>query len=134
MLQTVVPTREGFHTLTPYLIMDDAAAAIEFYKEIFGATELVRITQSDGWIQHAEIKIGDSIVMLVGANPKFPEMQSIKSAGSSPIHLYLYVLDVDVMVDRVLAAGGKLIGKIIDAAQGDRRGGVEDPFGLVWWL
>ncbi len=127
--------RENFHTLTPYIIMHDAARAIEFYKLAFGAIELTRIEEPEtGRIRHAEIKIGSSPLMLVDESPRFPEMRSPQSLRGSPVQIYLYVDDVDALVSRAIAAGAKLISEIKDASEGERRGGLEDPFGLTWWI
>jgi PhnB protein len=125
---------EGFQTITPYIIYQDAAAAIEFYKRAFGATELFRMAGMDGKIGHAEIMIGTSPLMLVDENPDFPDLRSPQSLGGSPVHLHLYVEDVDGLMDRVVAAGATLLMPPKDSPDGERRGGVSDPFGLTWWI
>jgi PhnB protein len=126
----VIP--EGFHTVTPYLFVSDASAAIEFYKRAFGATELLRMTQADGKIMHAEIQIGDSQIMLVDATPEYPATP--QALGGSPVHIHLYVTDPDAVFDQAVAAGAKPLRRPEDTDDGERRGGVEDPFGFTWWM
>ena len=133
MKNKVKPIPEGYHTVTPYLIVAGAAAALEFYKKAFGATESMRMTGPGGKIGHAEIRIGDSHVMLAD---EVPEMgyRGPRSFGGSPVTILLYVEDVDATVDRAVAAGGKLVRPVKDQFYGDRSGGVEDPFGHVWYV
>lgn len=102
MTDRVNPVPEGFHTVTPYLICEDAAGAVDFYKNLFGATELMRLVHSDGKIQHAEIKIGDSPVMIADEPPGFPQMRGPLTLGGSPVLMFLYVEDVDTTMDRVI--------------------------------
>jgi PhnB protein len=125
---------EGFHTVTPYLVVRDAARAIEFYQQAFGAKLLFRAIHPDGGIMHAEIMIGNSPVMLTDESPKFPEMRSPQSLGGSPISLFVYVEDVDALAQQAVAAGAKMTWPMENADDGDRRCGVEDPFGVTWWL
>ena len=127
------PIPEGYHTATPYLIVKDAASAIEFYKKAFGATELMRHADPSGKIGHAEIQIGDSHIMLAD---EFPEMgfRSPQAYGGSPVSIYLYVEDVDATANRAVAAGAKLDRPVQDQFYGDRSGGVMDPFGHVWHI
>ncbi len=129
----VKPIPEGYHTVTPYLIVSGAAGAIEFYKKAFGAAESMRMTGPGGKIGHAEIRIGDSHVMLAD---EVPEMgyRGPRSFGGSAVTMLLYVEDVDATVDRAVAAGGKLVRPVKDQFYGDRTGGVEDPFGHVWYI
>lgn len=123
---------EGFHTVTPYLFIGGAGDAIEFYKKAFGATVLLRIADPDGSIRHAEIKIGDSPVMLTD---EIREIRGPRALGGSPVHIFLYVEDVDATMDRAVAAGAKVLQPAQDfPSEGDRRGGVEDPFGFVWYV
>lgn len=124
---------DGYHSVTPYLIADDAAAAIEFYKKAFGATELMRLPGPGGKVMHAEIKIGDSPVMLAD---EFPEMgiRSAKSFGGSPLHLMIYTDDCDVMFAKAIAAGATEKKPMADQFYGDRSGSVEDPFGHSWTI
>jgi PhnB protein len=126
---------EGFHTATPYLICGDAAGAIDFYKAVFGATELMRLADHDGKIRHAEVRIGDSPVMIADEAPEFPEVRSPLSLGGSPVHVFLYVGDVDAVMDRAVASGAEVLEPAEDhPSEGDRRGGFKDPFGFVWWV
>jgi PhnB protein len=124
---------DGYHSATPYLIVNDAAGAIEFYKKAFGATVLVRMPKPNGKIGHAEIKIGDSIIMLAD---EFPEMnaRSPRSFGGSPVSIFLYVDDVDSIFTKAVDAGAKVQRPLADQFYGDRTGGVEDPFGHVWYI
>jgi PhnB protein len=125
------PIPEGYHTVTPYLIIRGAAAAIEFYQTAFGATELFRFPAPDGKIGHAEIKIGDSPIMLAD---EYPEMgyKSPQTLGGSPVSLMIYVDDVDTVFDQAVAAGAKTREAVSDKFYGDRIGTLEDPFGHVW--
>jgi PhnB protein len=124
----VKPIPEGYHSVTPYLCFRDAAAAIEFYKRAFGATEVMRMGAPDGKVGHAEIRIGDSRVMLAD---EFPEMGflSPQSVGGSPVMLHLYVEDVDATVPKAVAAGAKIMRPVEDQFYGDRGGQLDDPFG-----
>jgi PhnB protein len=124
---------EGYHTATPYLIATGAAKAIEFYKKAFGATEVMRFPDPSGRIAHAEIKIGDSHIML---SDEAPEMgfRSPQSLGGSPVSILLYFDDVDAVVAQAVAAGAKLVRPVADQFYGDRTGGVEDPFGHTWYV
>jgi PhnB protein len=127
----VKPIPEGYHTLTPYLSIRGAADAIEFYKKAFGATEVMRMAQPDGRIGHAELRIGDSLVMLAD---EFPEMdfRSPRSIGGTSVMLHLYVEDVDTAIGRAVAAGAKVLRPVQDQFYGDRSGSVADPYGHVW--
>jgi PhnB protein len=129
----VKPIPEGYHSVTPYLTLDDAARAIEFYKKAFGAVELMRMPAPGGRIGHAEIKIGDSPIMLADENPEMGN-RSPRKLGGSPISLMVYVKDVDAQVAQAVAAGGKLVRPVADQFYGDRTGGIEDPFGYHWYL
>ena len=133
MTNKVKPIPEGYHTATPYLIVKDAARAIEFYKKAFGATELMRMPGPGGKIGHAEIKIGDSPIMLADELPGMG-FRSPESLGGSPISILLYVEDVDVVFSEALAAGAKVQRPVADQFYGDRTGGVTDPFGHVWYI
>jgi len=133
MTNKVKPIPEGYHTATPYLIVKDAARAIEFYKKAFGATELMRMPGPGGKIGHAEIKIGDSPIMLADEVPGMG-FRSPESLGGSPISILLYVEDVDVVFSEALAAGAKVQRPVADEFYGDRTGGVTDPFGHVWYI
>jgi PhnB protein len=130
---SVKPIPDGYHTATPYMVVDDAAAAIEFYKAALGATELFRMPGPGGRIMHAEIKVGDSPIMLCDENPACAA-RSPRHFGGSPLTLMLYVEDVDSFIDRAVAAGAKLERPIADQFYGDRSGGIEDPFGHRWYI
>jgi PhnB protein len=127
------PIPEGYHTATPYLIVNGAASAIEFYKKAFGAAELMRFAQPDGKIGHAEIRIGDSRIMLAD---EYPEMgyRSPQSFGGSPVSIHLYVENVDALASQAVSAGAKVQRAVQDQFYGDRSGTFEDPFGHVWHL
>lgn len=129
----VQPIPAGYHSVTPYLIIKDAARAIEFYKQVFGASELMRLTTPAGKVGHAEIKIGDSPIMLAD---EFPEMniRSPQMLGGSPVSLMLYVENVDALFPRAIAAGAKVIRPVKDQFYGDRSGTIEDPFGHTWTI
>lgn len=130
---TVRKVPEGFHTVTPYVTIRNAADAIEFYKEAFGARETFRWADPDGSIRHAEILVGDSQIMLTEESPEFG-MSGPQSLGGSPVHMFLYVEDGDALFDRAIAAGATELMPMEDQRDGDRRGGVTDPFGHVWWI
>ena len=131
MANKVKPIPDGYHNVTPYLIIKGAAAAIDFYKEIFGATEVMRMPMPDGRVGHAELKFGDSFVMLAD---EFPDMNVVSptTLGNSPVGLLLYVADVDKTVERAVARGAKITKPIADQFYGDRTGTIEDPFGHKW--
>jgi PhnB protein len=128
MANKAKPVPEGFHTVTPYLVLNDGARAIEFYKKAFGAKEIMRMPGPDGSISHAEVKIGDSIIML-GSSPTAHQPQ-----GESPVNIFLYLEDVDTTFKNALAAGAKQLQPLADQPWGDRYGRVTDPFGHVWAL
>ncbi len=127
---TVNPIPDGYHTATAYLICKDAAKAIEFYQQAFGATETMRL-EAGGKIMHAEIKIGDSPIMLAD---EFPEMgfKSPSTLGGSPVGIMLYVEDVDARYQQALDAGCTEVKPLADQFYGDRSGTLEDPFGHMW--
>ncbi len=127
------PIPAGFHAVTPYLMIKGAASAIEFYKNVFGAAEIMRLAGPDGTIMHAEVKIGDSIVMLAE--------ESIERGNRSPVtlggtgaYVALYVPDVDAVARKAVAAGAKLLIPVADQFYGDRSGRLEDPFGHIWLI
>lgn len=121
---------EGYHSVTPYLIIDGAAQAIEFYKKAFGATELMRMPMGDK-IGHAEIKLGDSHVML---SDEWPDMDHLspKKRGGTSVSLMFYVEDADAVFDRAVKAGATVQKPMQDQFYGDRTGTVTDPYGHVW--
>ena len=131
--KAVKPIPDGYHTLTPYLCLQDAKQAIDFYKKAFGARELMRLDAPGGKIGHAEIKIGDSIIMMAD---EFPGMDFLSplTRGGTTVNLHLYVKKVDEMVDGAVKAGAKLLRPVKDQFYGDRTGCVQDPFGHVWYL
>jgi PhnB protein len=131
MTRRVKPIPEGYHSVTPYLIVKGAAKAIEFYKQAFGATELGRMTAPDGRIGHSEIQIGDSRIMLAD---EFPEMDARgpESFGGTPVLIHLYVEDVDAVAKQAAAAGAREVRPLQDQFYGDRSGMFADPFGHKW--
>ena len=130
---TVQAVPDGYHTVTPYLIITGAAQAIEFYKSAFGATELVRMPDPKGKIAHAEIKIGDSMIMLADEHPEMG-YRGPRSLGGTSVSILLYVPDVDTVFERAIKAGGKSQRAVADQFYGDRMGTFEDPFGHVWTI
>jgi PhnB protein len=126
-------TPAGYHTATPYLIIKGAAAAIEFYKKVFGATEVMRMAGPGGAIMHAEIKVGDSIIMLGEENPQWGATAPT-SLGGSPVGLCLYFPDVDARFSLAVASGASVKRPVQDQFYGDRSGTVIDPFGHVWTI
>jgi PhnB protein len=127
----VKPIPDGYHSVTPYLVVKRGARAIDFYKEVFGASERMRMNGPNGTVGHAELEVGDSVVMLAD---EFPDMgfRSPQSVGGTPVSLVLYVEDVDSCFDRAVAAGAKALRPVEDQFYGDRSGTLEDPFGHVW--
>lgn len=130
---SVSPVPEGYHSVTPYLIVDGAAAAIDFYREAFSAAEVLRMPRPDGRVAHAEIKIGDAHVML---SDEVPEMgyRSPAALDGSPISLHLYLADVDSTFAQAIAAGATEVRPVADQFYGDRSGTLRDPFGHVWTI
>lgn len=124
---------EGYHAVTPYLVIKGAAAAIEFYKKVFAATEVMRMPQADGRIGHAELKIGDSHIMMAD---EFPErdIRGPQAFGDSPVSLMVYVEDVDSVFKKALASGAKMKKPVEDQFYGDRSGTLTDPFGHQWTI
>jgi PhnB protein len=127
------PIPKGYHTATPYLIIKGAAKALEYYKKAFGAKEMLRFAAPGGMIGHAEIKIGDSMIMLAD---EYPDMgyRGPLSLGGSAVSILLYVEDVDRWFERAIAAGGKATRPVADQFYGDRSGTLTDPFGHVWTI
>jgi len=125
------PIPEGYHSVTPYLIINGAADAIAYYTKAFGATELFRMPAPGGKIGHAEIKIGDSPIMLADEAPEMG-FKGPKTIGGSPISIMIYVDDVDTVFNQAIAAGGTEQRPLKDQFYGDRSGTLEDPFGHVW--
>jgi PhnB protein len=133
MANNVKPVPDGYHTVTPYLIVGDAARDIDFYKKAFGATEIGRMARPDGKVMHAEIQIGDSRIMLADECPEMGA-RSPQTIGGSPVTIHLYVKDVDALFKQAVAAGAKVTRPVQDQFYGDRSGGVEDPSGHAWYL
>ena len=133
MTMNVKPIPEGYHSVTPYLIVSGASDAIAFYKKALGAQEVMRLADPGGKVHHAEIKIGDSRIMLADEHPEIQAL-SPKTVGGSPVSIHLYVEDVDAAVERAVAAGAKLVRPVADQFYGDRVGGIEDPFGYRWFI
>lgn len=133
MSDQVKPIPEGYSTVTPYLILQDAGAAINFYKQAFGAVELFRMDGPDGKVGHAEIKIGDSMLMLGSENLEMG-YRGVQSYGGSPISIMLYVEDSDALFNQAVAAGAEVKQAIKDQFYGDRSGTIADPFGFQWTI
>jgi PhnB protein len=131
MTTAVKPIPDGYQTVTPYLIVDGAAAAVEFYEKAFGASERMRMAAPGGKIGHAEIEIGGSCIMLADEHPEMGA-RGPETIGGTPVFLHVYVEDVDAVVERALAAGAKEVRPVEDQFYGDRAGSFEDPFGHVW--
>ncbi|MCW5773286.1 MAG: VOC family protein [Rhodospirillaceae bacterium] len=131
MASPVKPIPDGYHTATPYLVVDGAARAIDFYKRAFAATEEVRMAAPGGKVGHAEIRIGNSVLMLADA---FPDMghKGPQTLGGTPVSIMLYVPDADATVAQAVSAGAKVMRPVKDQFYGDRSGTIEDPFGHVW--
>ena len=128
---TVKAIPEGYHTLTPYLAVDNAAEALRFYGEAFNAREIYRFDGPDGKIGHAEMQIGDSRLMLADEYPEKGHTGP-KVLGGSPVMLCLYVEDVDSLFQQAIAAGAQEVRAVADQFYGDRTGMLRDPFGHVW--
>jgi PhnB protein len=122
---------EGYHNVTPYLFVRSAGSAIDFYKSVFGATEVVRMAGPNGKIMHAELRIGDSIVMLADENPQTGVM-SPQTIGGFSVGLHLYVENVDAVIQKAVESGAKLLRPIKNQFYGDRSGSLLDPFGHMW--
>ena len=123
---------DGYHSITPMLIVKDGLKAIEYYKKVFGAIDKGTMMMPDNKsVAHAELMIGDSKIML---SDEFPEMKSLSPAtiGGSPVSLYLYVEDVDKTFNLAVAEGGKSLFPVQDRFYGDRHGSIQDPFGHIW--
>jgi PhnB protein len=122
-----------YHTITPYLIIKGAAQAIEYYKKVFGATEAVRMNGPDGKVGHAELKIGNSRIMLADENPSMGQGHaSASTIGTSPVSLYVYLPDVDRVIRQAVVEGAKILKPVEDQFYGDRSGFIQDPFGHFW--
>ncbi len=124
---------DGYHSVTPYLIVAGAARALDFYQKAFGAEEIIRVPQPDGRIRHAELRLGTSVIMLADENPEM-HARGPKSIGGTPVSLMVYVEDVDKVFARAVEAGATVERPLANQFYGDRTGGVVDPFGHRWYL
>jgi PhnB protein len=127
------PIPDGYHAVSPYLIVSDGAAAIAFYRNAFAAKERMRLVRPDGKLGHAELEIGDSLVMLADESPRHGAL-SPRSIGGTPVSLHLYVTDVDAVFARAVAAGATELHPVADQFYGDRNGTFADPFGHRWHI
>lgn len=124
---------KDYNSVTPYLVVNNAAKAIDYYKNVFGATEVMRMPGPNGKIGHAELQIGTSRIMLADENPSMGAGHtSAATVGGSPVSLYVYLPDVDKVVQRATADGAKLLKPVEDQFYGDRTGFIQDPFGHLW--
>ena len=133
MAKKVKSIPRGYRTATPYLTIKDAASAIAFYKQAFRAKVLICLSEASGKVGHAEIKIGDSRIMLADEYPEFGS-RGPQSFGGSPVSILLYVDDCDAIFNQALAKGAKTVKPMADQLYGDRAGTLEDPFGHVWTI
>ena len=127
----VQPIPAGYNVVTPYLAIQGAAAAIEFYKKVFGAKELMRMPGPQGKLGHVEIKVGDSKVMLADESQAM-NFLAPPARGGTPVHIHLYVKNVDATVAKAIEAGAKMMREVQDMFYGDRTASIEDPFGHFW--
>jgi PhnB protein len=132
MTRAANPVPEGFHTVTPYMVIKGAAKAIEFYKEAFGAVEIFR-WEDEGGVRHAEVAIGDSPIMVTDESAEHG-MRGPEPSAIPPVSMFLYVEDADELFERAISAGATELIPMEDAGDGDRRGGLTDPFGHVWHI
>lgn len=124
---------DGYHSVQPYVMFKNCSEAIAFYTKAFGATEKFRMPDKDGRIVHAEIQIGDSVVMMADEAPQMDAF-SVEHFGGSPVSLLIYTGDCDGMYAQAVAAGAKSLREPADQPYGDRMSGVKDPFGYKWWI
>src|ERR1700722_3422157 len=127
----VKPIPEGYNSVTPYLFVKGAASAIDYYKNVFGAKERMRMPGPNGRVMHAELQIGDSIIMLADENPQ-AGATSPQTAGGSSNSLHVYVENVDAVTQKAVTDGAKLVRPVKDEFYGDRTGTISDPFGQIW--
>jgi len=125
------PIPEGYPRVTPYLIVDGANAAIDFYSSVLGASERMRMPMPGGRVGHAELQLGDSMIMLADENPEM-EIRGPRAVGGTPVTLHVYVEDADATFRRAVEAGAKELRSVEDQFYGDRSGQFEDPFGHRW--
>lgn len=129
----VKPIPDGYHNVTPYLIVDGAAEAIDFYKKVFGASEKMRMPSPGGKVGHAELTLGDSMIMLADEHPEMGA-RAPHAYGGSAVSLMVYVPDVDTTVKTAIAGGAKVVRPVENQFYGDRMGTIEDPFGHRWYV
>ena len=141
MASKVKTVPDGWHNVTPFLVIHDAARAVEFYRKAFGATELERMAEPDGKVNHALLKIGDSLIRLTDDSSKHVAewvakgwSRSPQSLGGTPVHFYVYVDVSDAVFKRAIAAGAKEMEPVTDKDWGDRIGALTDPFGHIWMV
>jgi len=132
-VKKVQPIPKGYSSITPYLAIRGAAEAIEFYKKAFGAMELMRMPGPAGKLGHVEIKVGDSKVMLADESEKM-NFLGPQARGGTPVHIHVYVKDVDATVAKAVELGAKMMRQVQDMFYGDRTGAIEDPFGHFWHI
>ena len=132
-VKKVQPIPKGYSSITPYLAIRGAAEAIEFYKKAFGAMELMRMPGPAGKLGHVEIKVGDSKVMLADESEKM-NFLGPQAHGGTPVHIHVYVKDVDATVAKAVELGAKMMRQVQDMFYGDRTGAIEDPFGHFWHI
>jgi PhnB protein len=130
-MSKVKPVPDGYHSVTPYLIVDGGAKAIDFYKQVFGATERMRMPSPGGKVGHAELTIGDAAIMLADEHPEMGA-RGPRAFGGAAVSLHLYVPDVDATVNAATGAGAKVLRPVENKFYGDRSGTIEDPFGHHW--
>jgi PhnB protein len=130
-MTNVKPVPDGYHNVTPYLFIRGAGAAIDFYKKVFGATEIMRMPGPIGQVMHAELRIGDSMIMLSDENPKSGAM-SPQTAGGISVSLHVYAENVDEVIQKAVDEGAKLVRPVQNQFYGDRIGTLIDPFGHLW--
>ena len=129
----VKPIPDGYHNVTPYLIVDGAAKAIDFYRKVFGAVEKMRMPGPGGKVGHAELTLGDSMIMLADEHPEMDHRGPHAYKGAA-VSLMVYVPDVDATVKTALASGAKVVRPVENQFYGDRMGTIEDPFGHKWYV
>lgn len=127
----VKPIPDGYPRFTPYLIVDGASAAIDFYTSVLGATERMRMAAPEDRVGHAELEIGNSVIMLSDESPEM-DARAPRTVGGTPVSLHVYVEAVDAVFDRAVKAGARALRPVEDRFYGDRTGGFEDPFGHRW--
>jgi PhnB protein len=127
----VKPIPDNYPQVMPYLIVDGAGEAIEFYKSVLGATERMRMEGPDGRVGHAELQVGDAVIMLADENPAM-NIEGPRSVGGTPVTIHVYVEDADGVFERAVQAGAKALRAVEDQFYGDRSGQFEDPYGHRW--